>query len=140
MAERTAASSSRTPDAKDARSLPAASSSHAARPSVLLAATLASTLAATLAATLVLRRSRRLRAATIRGEVVSTATLTRRASANLQSRPFVSRRAMVRPGGTGRTVADRSEDGAAARHLRVAHSFTTRWLPQAWAYALCNAA
>ena len=48
---------------------------------------------------MVWNRSRRLRAATIFGEAVSTATLMPKASADLQSRSAVSKRAMVRPGG-----------------------------------------
>ena len=78
---------------------------------------------------MVLKRSRRLRAATILGEAVSIATLTRKASADLQSRSDVSRRAMVRAGGTVVTASGRPEDASVARRLRVAHSVTTRWLP-----------
>ncbi len=105
------------PEAKEANSLPCASRSQEERSSVFFAATM------------VLKRSWRLRAATIPGEVVSTATLTRKASADLQSRSDVSSLAMVRAGGTSVTGAGRSADGCAARRLRVAHSLTTRWLP-----------
>ncbi len=117
MAARTAASSSRTPEAKDAISLSTASRSQGVRTSVFLAATM------------VLKRSSRLRAATIFGEAVSTATLMRNASADLQSRSDVSRRATVRAGGTVVTASDWPEDACVARRLRVAHSVTIRWLP-----------
>jgi len=87
MAARTAASSSQTPEAKDASSPLTPSRSQGVRSSVFLAAAM------------VLNRSRSLRAATIFGEAVSTATLMREASADLQSRSAVSKQAMVRAGG-----------------------------------------
>ena len=75
---------------------------------------------------MVLNRSRRLRAAAISGEAVSTATLTRKASADLQSRSRVSRRAMVRAGGTVVRTPGFSGGASMARRLQVAHSVTTR--------------
>ncbi|MGI3899208.1 MAG: hypothetical protein ACRYGP_32850 [Janthinobacterium lividum] len=70
-----------------------------------------------------------MRTATILGEAISIAALTRKASADLQSRSDVSSRAMARAGGTVVTASGRLDDACVARRLRVAHSVTTRRLP-----------